>query len=259
MDTAVGPVADGQPAWTVDYPDEPIWTVTYDGGVVTGTLPTPGTISVWLPGTGEVDLSEVVAADPERPPLVRAAKAAAEHVRLFMRPNSWMGDDDEQLIVVLALRLLTQSKESWPYFDSCGPDHQFYIAITVDQIGLDVAVLERLFGARSVPARSAAQLAPLMVQDRNAQTLIRIWVEKVRYPGAWLDDGPSDGELVSQLKAYSERERTLLVEYLGELVREPSWLSAGMVSDVVTAWERVTETDRVRLGLRHRLGIHPVR
>lgn len=244
------------PTWIVDYPDDPRWTISYNGGVVTGTLPNPSNISVRLLDQEDVHLDEVVAADPTVPSLVRAAKAASEHVRLFMRPSGSLGDDDEQLAVVLALQLLTRPAGDWPYFDHCGPGHQFYIAITIDQIGLDVEMMKRLFDPPFVPARSAARLAPLMTQDRNAERLVRVWADKIRYPGAWGDDGPPDEEVLGDLALFGERERTLFIQYLSEQFRNPSWQDAQGAADVLRAWERVTETPANPLHLRKRSGLY---
>lgn len=252
----------GTASWPVDYPDDrPVWTVTYQGGVVTGTKSQPCQISVRLADRSEPNLADVVAADPSRPPLVRAAKAASEHVRLLMEPHGWPGDDDEAGAVVLALDLLTKSPEQRPAsFD--GWSH--YQAITCDQVGLAFNLENsrlRVGRAQALPL-----LAPLMTQDRNAETLIREWAIIVSYPLVF-DTGDQTGwpesdrwsikDLAAQFDGLGERERTLLVQTLDGLGREPASSYGEMQARLVGTWALVTDRGPNPLGLRRRLGLYP--
>lgn len=243
----------GYRSWPVEYPDDcPVWTVTYQGGVVTGTIAQPCEISVRLGDGMEPDLRDAVAADSTLPPLVRAAKAAAEHVRLFMSPNGWLGDDDEPSAVVYALDLLTNEVRQPVSLDrTFGPE--CYQVVVLDQLGFSFD----LMAGRHIRTRLLALLAPVMHQDRNAAVLVKHWAWFVSHrihltpeDVGWEDHAAEFGELAG-------RERTLLVQAIDALLREPGSPFGGQHSDFLSCWEQITEVGSEPLGLRRRLGLYP--
>jgi hypothetical protein len=251
----------GYRPWPVNYPDDrPVWTVTYQGGEVAGTIAQPCQISVRLADGSEPELAHVVAADPSLPPLVRAAKAAREHVRLFMEPHGWLGDDDEACSVVLALDLITQPPEQRPDFIDRWTHYQ---VMTFDQVGLTLDAM--YFDNRLGSAGALTLLAPLMTQDRNAATLIRAWASKVSYAlvfdtadqADWpTSDRWSVKDFAAQFDGLGERERTLLVQALDGLTREATSPYGDLPNGLIGAWERLTDDGPHPLGLRGRVGLY---
>lgn len=235
--------------------DGEAWRLELESGWISGDA--LHQVGAWTSDSRPIDLDSVIAADPKQPTVARAAKAAAEHVRLFMKPRNWLGDDDAELAAGLAVRLLDGKDWERPYFDSCWPEHVFHTVIVVDQIGGSVDGMHLLEDRQSVPIDHLAVLSPLMRQDRNALHLVQMWAQRVGYPGCWEDWQPrSDSELAEQFGQFGERERTMFVAQYERVVRNPGWQFAKAQELFFNSWGRVLARLDEPMDLRSRLGIY---
>jgi hypothetical protein len=235
--------------------DGEAWRIELDSGWITGDA--LYRVDAWTSDSRPIDLDGVIAADPKQLTVARAAKAAAEHVRLFMRPRDWVGDDDAELAAGLAVRLLDGEDWERPHFDSCWPEHVFYTVIVVDQIGGSVDGMHLLEDRQSVPIDHLAVLAPLMRQDRNAFHLVQTWAQRIGYPGCWDDWQPrSDSELAEQFGQFTERERTMFVAQYERVIRNDGWQFAKARDLFFDSWGRVLSRLDGPMDLRSRLGIY---
>lgn len=235
--------------------DGEAWRIELESGWITGDA--LYRVEAWTSDSRPINLDDVIAADPNQPTVARAAKAAAEHVRLFMKPRDWLGDDDAELAAGLAVRLLDSEDWERPHFDTCWPEHVFYTVVVADEIGCAVEGMHLLQDRQSTPIDHLALLAPLMRQDRNAFHLVQTWAQRVGYPGCWDDWQPrSDSELAEQFGQFGERERTMFVAHYEQVIRDPGWQFTAAQGLFFDSWGRVLARLDRPLDLRSRLGIY---